>query len=223
MNQDVLICFVLDKSGSMAGVADATIEGANSFLHDQREQPGQALLSLTLFDTRFEVRYVAKPLAEVPPFDKMGANAYQPGGMTALFDAVGTTIKGTEAWLTKHPEFGGKVVVVTLTDGFENSSHEWHINNPMIPGDARDLNGLIQWKQAEQWQFVFLGAGGSQWLEKTFGAVCDSASFAGYDNTPRATVATYAGVSHSLTATRSTGKRFSGDAISNARDKQTHQ
>lgn len=213
MNQDVLINFILDKSGSMASVTDATIEGANSFLKDQAEQPGQAYLSLTLFDTAFDVRHVAKPLAEVKPLDH---SSYRPGGMTALFDAVGTTIKGTEAWLTNHPEFTGQIVVVTLTDGQENSSREWHINNPMIDGDDRDLNGLIQWKQAEGWQFVFLGAGGSSWLEKTFTTV-DAASFAAYDNNPVSTRDVYAAASSSLSVSRSTGKRFSGEAITSAR------
>lgn len=207
-NNDVLINFVLDRSGSMASVVPGTIEGWNAFIDEQRNQPGKALLSLTLFDTEFETRYVAAPLATVPKMDRLGENRYDTRGGTALFDAVGTTIKGTEAWLANHLDFKGKVVCVILTDGEENSSRQWHVNIPMIAGDDKDVAGLIKWKQDEGWDFVFLGSGGSKWLERTFGHVASLDSFAGYDHSNVSNVASYAGVSANLSATRSTGKRF---------------
>ena len=206
MNQDALISFVLDKSSSMLSVVKPTVDGFNAFIADQRTAPGKAFLSLTLFDTTFDVRYVGADLDTVPPLGSPD-NLYLPSGMTALFDAVGTTIKGTEKWLANR-NFEGKVVVVILTDGQENSSREWHVNNPIVDGDDRDLGGLIKWKQEEGWEFVFLGSGGSSWLERTFGHVADAHSFAGFAHDGAATASAYAGVSSNLRSSRSTGTRF---------------
>jgi hypothetical protein len=205
-----LISFVMDKSGSMMPLASSTIEGFNRFLEEQRGIPG-GRMSLTLFDTDFEVRYVARPLDRVPLLAAGGENPYRPGGMTALLDAVGTTIKGTEEWLRTHPGFSGRVLVAVWTDGQENSSREWHINIPMTDGDDRDLNGLIAWKQREGWEFVFLGAGGTDWLEETFGSVVERDRFFGYDHTPAASRATYDRLSAGTSRSRKTGQRWTID------------
>ena len=55
---DILINFVLDKSGSMGSLQGPTIEGVNAFIAGQRQGQGRALMSLTLFDTSFDVRFV---------------------------------------------------------------------------------------------------------------------------------------------------------------------
>ncbi len=52
-NRSILINFVLDKSGSMQSVRDATISGFNEFKNDQAREEGNAFFTLTLFDTRF--------------------------------------------------------------------------------------------------------------------------------------------------------------------------
>lgn len=217
MSQPVLVNVVLDKSGSMLGLQRATIEGFNSFLHEQQQQDGDCRLSLTQFDTNFQVDYVGRDIREVPMLDTM---SYRPAGGTALLDAVGTAIKGAEQWITNnrgpapvywdpakgHPRNGGwKVLVVVFTDGEENSSKEWHIHNPMKADDRYDLGGLIQWKQNEDWEFMFLGTGGSAWLERTFGQYVAADHFAGYRATEGAHRHTYGALSASLTSTRNTG------------------
>jgi hypothetical protein len=202
MQGDVLIGFVLDKSSSMGMCTESTISGYNEFMKEQRNQPGTALLSLTLFDTSFTVRYTATPLSLT---EDLSRGNYHPHGNTALFDAVGVTIKGIEAWQAKNPDFTGPVKVVILTDGEENSSREWHVNHPVIPGDDKDLGGLIDWKQKEGWEFIFLGSGGASWLEKTFSHVVDRRNFHGYDHDAINTHATYAGVSSSMSYSRLKG------------------
>lgn len=150
--------------------------------------------------------------------DITGPNAYKPDGGTPLLDAVAVTIKGTEAWLAKHPEFTGKVITVVLTDGEENTSTEWHLNHPMVEGDDRDLGGLIQWKQDEGWEFIFLGAGGSAWLERAFGHVVADASFFAYTNDAATSHAMYAGVSNAVTRTRTFGGSFVDNSVSSLAD-----
>lgn len=201
-SNDVLIAFVLDRSGSMFGLTDATIEGFNQFLEEQRRQPGGARMSLTLFNTEFEVRYAAVPLADVPSMGRAGPNLYQPGGRTALLDALGTTIKSTEQWIASHPEFTGRVLIATWTDGFENASREWHINQPMVPSDDRDLCGLIDYKQREGWEFMFLGTGGSNWLEQTFGSVVAADRFVAFAGTAAGQTASYGALSNATTVYR---------------------
>jgi hypothetical protein len=219
--QPVLVNFVMDKSGSMHHLVRSSIDGFNQFLWDQQRQGGECRLSLTMFDTSFDVRHVAKDINTISPLTPMD---YQPGGGTALLDAVGTTVKGAEQWLLNNnwnpqpimtmgreqkayfpARLDWKVIVVILTDGEENSSREWHLNQPMVKGDDRDLGGLIQWKQNEGWEFMFLGTGGSGWLERTFGAYVPHDHFVGYAATNDAHTHTYAGLSASVSSTRSTG------------------
>lgn len=218
MSQPVLINCVLDKSGSMHNLQRATIEGFNSFLWEQQRQPGECRMSLTQFDTTFQVDYVGRDINVIPPLDTM---SYRPGGGTALLDAVGTTIKGAEQWLmnnrpatrstrtmgagepkTYYQNFGWKVLVVVFTDGEENSSREWHLNQPLRSGDDRDLGGLIQWKQGEGWEFMFLGTGGSDWLEKAFGAFIPQDRIFAYAATNDAHLHTYNTLSSSTSAYR---------------------
>jgi len=196
---DCLINFVLDRSGSMSHLTDATIEGFNGFCDEQRNQPGRTLLSLTLFDTAFDVRYVAQDLSEMPAMARSGPNAYGTNGGTALYDAVGTTVRGTEAWLDKHPDFKGRVVCVILTDGEENSSHEWNL-------DA--LNRLISEKRAVGWDFVFLGAGQAAWTEGQKFTAIPATSRVAFASTSADTLLNFAAVADSLSVARSTGGSF---------------
>jgi hypothetical protein len=155
-NNDLLVGLVLDQSGSMWAHRDASIQGVNAFFEEQLKEEGQTLLTLTLFDTRFDARYVARDLREVPALGSK-ENPFSPDGGTALYDGVAITIKGIEQWLENHPDFEGEVMIAIWTDGGENSSRSWRIN---------DLNDLIRWKQnVDNWKFVFLGAGGSAWTE----------------------------------------------------------
>lgn len=49
------IVFILDRSGSMAGLELDTIGGYNSMLDRQKREEGEALVSTVLFDDRSEV------------------------------------------------------------------------------------------------------------------------------------------------------------------------
>lgn len=202
-NQDVLINFVLDCSGSMMPVTDATCEGFNQFKMDQLKNPGETLMTLTLFDTKFDTRYVGVPLHTVPDLGSV-YNNYYPSGCTALFDAVGESIKKTEH-LIKDRNWTDRVMVVILTDGQENSSQKWHIINPRRDNDQWDVAGLIEWKQKEGWDFIFLGAGGTEWLERTFHTL-PADTFFSYDNNAGATRAAYATVNSAMTKSRTTGQ-----------------
>ena len=139
--------FILDKSGSMMGVQDATISGFNEYLANLRKDAKSKYnLSLTLFDTKVEEKYTMKPLEEV---EDLSRETYMPDGMTALYDAVCRTISKIEAGEDKH-------LVVIMTDGEENSSQEY---------TDKDLARMIkELEKGKNWTFVFLGANQDAWI-----------------------------------------------------------
>jgi Mg-chelatase subunit ChlD len=127
--------FILDRSGSMETCRDDTIGGFNAFLGEQKVEGGT--LTLILFDHEYQVVYSAKPIEEVAP---MTRDAFVPRGSTALLDAIGKTIKDTPT---------GTPTVVILTDGQENSSHQY---------TKAHIKDLVEQKTKEGWTFVYLGA-----------------------------------------------------------------
>jgi uncharacterized protein YegL len=147
--QRVLVNVILDKSGSMASKVKDVVEGFNAYVDGlAQEDKVDYLFSLTLFDTQVAHRDVAIPLSRVGKLDAM---AYQPGGNTALNDAIGITVRKIDA---DRPGVD-KVVTVIMTDGEENSSREW-------THDA--VKALISQKESEgTWTFVFLGASPEAW------------------------------------------------------------
>ena len=121
--------FVLDRSGSMSGLAADTIGGFNELIEKQKKIEGDAYVTTVLFDHEYEVLHDHVALGEVAPLtDK----EYFARGSTALLDAVGRT------------------VFVITTDGMENASREY---------TAKQVREMVEHQQQKySWQFVFLGA-----------------------------------------------------------------
>ncbi len=145
------IQIVLDRSGSMADVAEATIAGFNEFVARQKEVPGDATLTLIQFDSEnpYEIVFDTKPLKEIP---QLTGHTFVPRGMTPLLDAMGRSIDGLGEKLSKTPEADrpAKVFIVTVTDGLENHSKEYTKDR---------IAKLIKHQtDAYKWQFIFLGA-----------------------------------------------------------------
>jgi uncharacterized protein YegL len=162
-----IICIV-DRSGSMASIADDAIGGYNAFVREQQALPGEAYLSLVLFDHEYTPLLNSVPLAEVSP---LTAETYVPRGTTALLDAVGRTIDDVGARLAATPavERPGQVVVCILTDGMENASSDY----------TRDqVREMIEHQQAKYaWAFQFLAANQDAFAEAgSIGIAADHAA-----------------------------------------------
>ena len=148
-NQLTEIVFILDRSGSMAGLVSDTIGGFNAMLAKQKAEPGEALLSVVLFDHESKVLYDRVDLRKVEP---MTEEQYSVRGSTALLDAVGRTIdRIANAQKSTKEEFrADKVMFVIITDGMENASCEY---------SYRKIKKMIEREREEYgWEFVFLGA-----------------------------------------------------------------
>lgn len=149
------IIFVLDKSGSMWSTKDDTIGGFNQFLEDQKKLPGNALFTLITFDTKYSQVETGSLLENVNPLNE---KTYIPGGGTALFDAVNTAISKTVKRhndILDENERPGKVILVVLTDGEENSSMEVR--------DVKEIGRMVKERESVGWEVVFLGADLDNW------------------------------------------------------------
>ncbi|MDP2401533.1 MAG: vWA domain-containing protein [Actinomycetota bacterium] len=150
-NRRILINFVLDKSGSMDVIRDATISGFNEFKNDQAKEAGEAFFTLTLFDTELSTVAAAVPVREVPDLDAM---SYDPGGCTALYDAIGHTMQLTDDFFAANKP--DQVLFVIMTDGMENASREF--------GRDRIFDMIRDRQKLAGYEFIYLGANQDSYL-----------------------------------------------------------
>ena len=139
-----ILCIV-DRSGSMDAIRGDAVGGFNAFVRAQRELPGDARLTLVLFDDAAETVHARVPLADVP---ELTDATYRPSGRTALHDALGSALHRLRAELAGGGE-APRVVVAVLTDGEENASREF---------SARQAADAVSACRADGWEFVFLAA-----------------------------------------------------------------
>ena len=143
------IVFILDRSGSMAGLEADTIGGFNAMIEKQKKEPGEALISTILFDNVSEVIHDRLDIQKIPP---MTRKDYYVRGCTALLDAVGKAIHhiGNVHKYAREEDRPEKTLFVITTDGMENASREYSYNR---------LKAIIERQTAEYgWEFLFLGA-----------------------------------------------------------------
>jgi len=190
-----IIC-VIDKSGSMAPRTQDVIGGYNRFLEDQKKEKGGALLTLVLFDTDYKIIdsgigiTMAKGLTD---------HIYRAGGMTALLDAVGRTIDkvGDRLAATEEGKRPDKVIFLIITDGEENSSREYNLDQ---------VKGRIKSQQETfKWEFVFLGADQDSFLSAGSMGI-NLSNVANFQNTARGVEMAYASMSHTVSGYRESGK-----------------
>lgn len=148
MNHITEIVFILDRSGSMAGLESDTIGGFNAMLDKQRGLEGDAWVSTILFDNESEVLHDRIRLDRVP---KLTDKDYSVGGCTALLDAVGGAIEHirTIHKYARREDVPDRTLFVITTDGMENASRRY---------DYAAVRRLIEGQQKQGWEFLFLGA-----------------------------------------------------------------
>ena len=143
------IVFILDRSGSMAGLEGDTIGGFNAMIEKQKREPGEAYISTVLFDNTSEVVHDRVKLEDIRP---MTDRDYYVRGCTALLDAIGGAIHhiGNIHKYAREEDVPEHTLFVITTDGMENASRRY---------DSHQIKAMIQ-RQKEKygWEFLFLGA-----------------------------------------------------------------
>lgn len=138
--QDILV--IMDRSGSMQSMGNEPLQALNGFIKDQQKvlHGDGSTLSLWMFDTKTELVIDDQPLKEVAP-----VTAYRPGGMTAMYDAIGKAVS-----LKYNKSKSRNVVCMVITDGEENASVEYAL---------ADVRKVIDTAEKEHgWKFIFIGA-----------------------------------------------------------------
>ena len=143
------LVFILDRSGSMAGLEGDTIGGFNAMIEKQKGEPGEAYVSTVLFDNRSEVIHDRLRLEDVPA---MTRKEYYVRGCTALLDAVGGAIRhiGNVHKYAREEDRPEKTLFIITTDGMENASREYNYE--------RVRKMIEHEKEKYGWEFIFLGA-----------------------------------------------------------------
>jgi Mg-chelatase subunit ChlD len=141
---------ILDESGSMQSIKQATISGFNEVVQTVKgmelQFPEQEhFISLVTFNgLGVKTLLFNEPVTKLELID---GEKYQPDSMTPLFDAMGSSMlrlrKVTDS-LTAY-----NVLVTILTDGQENASREFS-------GEA--IKKMIDELSMKNWTFTYIGA-----------------------------------------------------------------
>jgi hypothetical protein len=142
---------IVDKSGSMMDCVDSTINGFNEQVNSIK---GKALefteeditMGLTTFNDNVNHLYYRQNPKEMV---LLNYENYRPSGGTALLDAVGETISEIERQISTNL-IATTVIVVILTDGYENASKKYNLVNIR--------NMISKLEETGKWTFSFIGA-----------------------------------------------------------------
>ena len=146
---------IVDESGSMSGLRNVTLSGINETINTIREaqkeygEVQEHFISLVTFDERNDrntpaVRTIidAAPASSVEDFSD-----YRPQGCTPLYDAMGDSLSKLRNKISGDEDATG--VVTVLTDGLENASRKWRVD---------ELRKLIEQLKEEGWTFSYMGS-----------------------------------------------------------------
>ena len=143
------LVFILDRSGSMAGLESDTIGGFNSMIEKQKKQDGKCYVSTVLFDNESHVLHDRVELQMVP---RMTEDDYNVRGCTALIDAIGGAIHhiGNIHKYARPEDVPENTMFIITTDGMENASRSY---------TADKVKKMIERQKSKYgWEFLFLGA-----------------------------------------------------------------
>jgi Mg-chelatase subunit ChlD len=143
----VEIACIIDRSASMGKIRGSAVAGFNEFLNGQKAIPGEAKVSLALFDHEYLLPFDAVDIKSVP---ELTMETYVPRGNTAMYDAIGRMVTDIGMRLDLTQEKPDKVLVVILTDGEENASSRY---------SKEQIAEMIKHQEEKySWEFIFLAA-----------------------------------------------------------------
>lgn len=139
---------LLDRTGSMSSIWDEALSSVNAYV-DSVVEPDEGPevindITFAVFDSQDGFQFdILRDNVSGEEWTQISGDEVSPRGMTPLYDAIGKIIALAEE---DAPE---KAVIVIMTDGMENSSHEFNMEQ---------AKAAIARAEARGWQVVFLGA-----------------------------------------------------------------
>ena len=226
------INILLDGSGSMERLTNDTIGGVNKFLTDQKALPGEAALSIHVFNTKLTPVYDFVPLSNVHPLTK---KKYSTHGGTALLDAMGQSIDnlGTKLSFMKEEDRPSKVLFLIITDGEENASNLTIEDETVIILQSGDkitkfadaktrlkyplsrIKEMVSHQRGQyNWEFAFMGANIDAFADAAAMGMAKGSTL-NYTASAAGTADLYANVSQSVTNYRNSGSTNNGGFFNN--------
>lgn len=141
---------ILDESGSMESIKNATISGFNELVQTiqglEKQYPEQKhYISLVTFNGLGIKTHLDKQ--PVSSLSQINEKTYQPNSMTPLYDAMGIHILKLRVDLADMENVN--VLVTILTDGEENASREF---------SGAQVKKIIEEQKSQGWTFTYIGA-----------------------------------------------------------------
>lgn len=139
---------IVDESGSMRWLYKAALDGMNETLSTirtaARECPEQAQeVTFVTFDTgHYNKIFDSAPGADTR---ELTMRDYNPSGGTPLYDALGKALTELEPRVKENEA----VLVTVITDGLENASSEYSLE---------EIRSLVERLDAAGWLFTYIGA-----------------------------------------------------------------
>lgn len=171
------IAIILDKSGSMYGREQFAINSFNEQVQVARAAENQDIkITLTEFNHDVNIKVYNQ---DVGSAKEILLEEYKPNGGTALNDAIGYTV----GKLRQEPDIEEEhvsVLVIVISDGYENSSKEYKHHN------IKDLIGSLE--ATNHWTFTYIGTNDVKLsdIQATYGFeimnMTGSAAFASMDS-----------------------------------------
>jgi uncharacterized protein with von Willebrand factor type A (vWA) domain len=137
MEKDMNVYILLDRSGSMATLWNEAIGSINGYIEKLKKTDN---VHLAVFDS---VSHDVIRDCKAKDWDDVTAEEVQPRGGTPLYDSCGKIMTQAEEDDAK------KTVLVVMTDGYENASHEY---------TQAAIKARVKQFEDKKWEVLFLGA-----------------------------------------------------------------
>ena len=144
---------IVDESESMNDCIESTINGINEQINKIKSLQNDFIdeeitIGLTTFNDNVKHHFFQSIPSETKLID---FTFYEPNGATALFDAIGTTVKIIENEVNlENKILQSTLLFVILTDGYENASKFYNLET------IRSNISMLE--KTGRWVFSFIGA-----------------------------------------------------------------
>jgi len=145
------VALILDRSKSMDLMRKEAIDVYNEQIKTIKEMTDdhEVFMSLVTFSTVVDTPVIWNESVESLN-EELDERSYKPDGMTALMDALGTTVTKLDEEVKVEKDDDTSFLIITISDGQENNSKLWNTGT-MLADKIKELT------DRGMWTFTYLG------------------------------------------------------------------